>query len=84
MLDNEKEESNKGIKIGSIKDRLTNFLENGERKNVKSLDESVFVGVSDVMSKFRIVTMKISSVVLSSQVFRRECDQQRTVLLGYW
>ena len=40
--------------------------------------------VSDVMSKFRIVTMKISSVVLSSQVFRRECDQQRTVLLGYW
>ena len=39
--------------------------------------------VSDVMSKFRIVTMKISSVVLSSQVFRRECDQQRTVLLSY-
>ena len=40
--------------------------------------------VSDVMSKFRIVTMKINSVVLSSQMFRRECDQQRTVLLGYW
>ena len=53
VLDNEKEESNKGIKVGSIKDRLTNFLENGERKNVKSLDESVFVGVSDVMSKFK-------------------------------
>ena len=54
VLDADKEEqNNKGRNIGSIKDKLTNFLENGERKDVKSFDDSVFVGVSDVMSKFK-------------------------------
>merc|ERR1712032_782193 len=54
VLDADKEEqNNKGRNIGSIKDKLTNFLDNGERKDVKSFDDSVFVGVSDVMSKFK-------------------------------
>ena len=53
VLDEEKEEAKVGKSVGSIKDRLANFLDNNDRKNSKSLDESVFVGVSDVMSRFK-------------------------------
>ena len=57
VLDNEKDENDSkgGVKVGSIKDRLANFLDNKESKSVRSFDESesVFVGVSDTMSKFK-------------------------------
>merc|ERR1740137_45632 len=42
-----------GIKVGSIHDRLANFLDNKDTKSTKVFEDNVFVGVSDVMSKFK-------------------------------
>merc|ERR1712029_674210 len=56
VLDTEKSDDDGkfGRKVGSIKDKLNNFLlESNDKKNVKSFDDGVFVGVSEVMSKFK-------------------------------
>merc|ERR1739838_861958 len=42
-----------GVKVGTIHDRLANFLDNKDTKNTKVFEDNVFVGVSDVMSKFK-------------------------------
>merc|ERR1712029_1226786 len=56
VLDTEKSDDDGkfGRKVGSIKDKLNNFLlESNDEKNVKAFDDGVFVGVSEVMSKFK-------------------------------
>merc|ERR1711892_461154 len=53
VFDKDESEQKTGVKVGTIQDRLTNFLESKETQNTKVFEDNVFVGVSDVMSKFK-------------------------------
>merc|ERR1712013_230700 len=53
VFDRDESEQKTGIKVGTIHDRLSNFLENKDTQNTKVFEDNVFVGVSDVMSKFK-------------------------------
>jgi len=53
VFDKDESEQKSGIKVGSIHDRLANFLDNKDTKSTKVFEDNVFVGVSDVMSKFK-------------------------------
>merc|ERR1711915_615870 len=69
VFDKDETDCKSGNKVGSIQDRLASFLDNKESKTAKSFEDNVFVGVSDVMSKFKtkLETQESDTPVLYSK-----------------
>jgi hypothetical protein len=47
VFDKDESEQKSGVKVGTIHDRLANFLDSKDTKNTKDFEDNVFEGVSE-------------------------------------